>query len=185
MIHLNKNDRDVRIQVDESGANTPTDRASRTILDVANDIRSDETRTFAQDTTRLISESRDARDQSERMREILDVMKRLLSCMRDLTAKQKNIAMPVKDGVIVLIAAAEAMDEVRSAAIQPTRRTAAKERKEEAPVIRDRAEGMATPARKRRLRDSQGRIPHPREGGRIRTDSPQSPGGRRSRGQIV
>ena len=74
------------------------------------------------------------------MGEILDVMKHLLSCMRDLTAKQKYITMPVKDGVIVLIAAAEAMDEVRSAAIQRTRRTAAKERKEEAPVIRDWAE---------------------------------------------
>ena len=109
MIHLNKNDRDVGVQVDESGANTPTNRASRTILDVANDIRSDGIRTFAQDITRLISESRDARDQSERMGEILDVMKRLLSCMRDLTAKQKNIAMPVKDGVIVLIATAESM----------------------------------------------------------------------------
>ena len=62
MIHLNKNARDVGVQVDESGANTPTDRASRTILDVANDIRSDGTRTFAQDITRLISESRDAQD---------------------------------------------------------------------------------------------------------------------------
>ena len=62
--------------------------------------------------------------------------------------------MPVKDGVIVLIATAEAKDEVRSAAIQPTRRTAAKERKEEAPVIRDRAEAMATSSRNRRLRHS-------------------------------
>ena len=48
--------------------------------------------------------------------------------MRNMTSKQKNIAMPVKDGVIVLIAAAEAMDKARSAAIQPTRRTVAKER---------------------------------------------------------
>ena len=73
------------------------------------------------------------------MGEILDVIKRLLSCMRDMTSKQKNIAMPVKDGVIVLI-------EVRSATIQSTRRTAAKERNEEAPVIRDRAAGMASQA---------------------------------------
>ena len=103
MSQPNKSDRDVEVQISESRANTPTDRVSRTILDVANDIRSDGTRTFAQEITRLISESRDARDQSERMGEILHVMKRLLSCMRDMTAKQKNIAMPVKDGVIVLI----------------------------------------------------------------------------------
>ena len=51
------------------------------------------------------------------MGEILDVMKRLLSFMRDITSNQKNIAMPVKDREIVLTAAAEAMDEVRSAAI--------------------------------------------------------------------
>ena len=56
MIHLNKNDRDVGVQVDESGTNTPTDRASRTILDVANDIRSDGTRTFAQD---IVEQSRE------------------------------------------------------------------------------------------------------------------------------
>ena len=153
MSQPNKSDRDVEVQISESGANTPTDRVSRTILDVANDIRSDGTRTFAQEITRLISESRDARDQSERMGEILHVMKRLLSCMRDMTAKQKNIAMPVKDGVIVLIAAAEAMDEVRSSTIQP-HKTARKQTNEEAPVISDRAAGIATPGRKRRLRDS-------------------------------
>ena len=51
---------DVKVQISESGANTPTDRVSRTILGVANDIRSDGTRTFAQEITRLISESRDA-----------------------------------------------------------------------------------------------------------------------------
>ena len=87
------------------------------------------------------------------MGEILHVMKRLLSCMRDMTAKQKNIAMPVKDGVIVLIAAAEAMDEVRSSTIQP-HKTARKQTNEEAPVISDRAAGIATPGRMRRLRDS-------------------------------
>ena len=111
MTHPNKNNRNVEVQVSESGANTPTDRVARAILDEANAIKSNGTRTFAQNITRLISESRDVWDQSDRMGEILDVMKRLLSCIRDMTSKQRNIAMPVKDGVIVLIAAAEAMDD--------------------------------------------------------------------------
>ena len=53
--------------------NTPTDREARTILDVANDIRSDGTNTFAQEMARLVSESRETRDQSKRMGEILGI----------------------------------------------------------------------------------------------------------------
>ena len=113
----------------DRGMNTPTDRVVQTILDVANDIRSDGTNTFAQEITRLISESRETRDPSERMGDILGIMRQLLSCIRDMTSKQKNIAMSVKDGIIILTAATEAMDEIRPAVIQKTQgQTAANER---------------------------------------------------------
>ena len=94
----------------DGGTNTPTDRVAHKILDVANDIRSDGTNTFTQEMTLLISESREARDQSEGTGDILGIMRQLLSCMWDMTSKQKNIVMPVNDGIIMLSAATKAMD---------------------------------------------------------------------------
>ena len=72
------NDRDEGCNGIDGGTNTPTDRVTRTILGVANAIRSDATNTFAQEITRFMSESRETRDQSERMGDILGIMRQLL-----------------------------------------------------------------------------------------------------------
>ena len=118
----------------EGRANTLTDRVARTILDVANDSTSDGTSTFAQKMTRLIGECRDTWNQSERMRDILGVIKCLRGCMRDMTSKYINIAMPINDGIIVLTAAVEAINEIRSAATKSIQGgTAADKTNEEAP----------------------------------------------------
>ena len=63
------------------------------------------------------------------MRYILGIMRQLLSCMQDITSKQKNIALQVKDGRIIVTAATEAMDETRPAVIEKTQgQTAANKR---------------------------------------------------------
>ena len=142
----------------DGGTNTPTGRVAWTILGVANDIRSDGTNTFAKEIMRLISQSRETRDQSERMGDILGIMRQLLSCMRDITSKQKNIALPVKDGIIVLTAVTEAMDEIRTAVIQKTQGQTAANKINGAALTqmpKERVEGKtATPIIKRRLGDS-------------------------------
>ena len=82
--------------------------------------------------------------------------------MRDIASKPRNIALPVKDGIIILTAATEAMDEIRPAVIQKTQgQTAANKINGAAltQVSKERAEGQtATPIRKRRVGDRKRRL---------------------------
>ena len=137
----------------DGGTNTSTAPVARTTLDMANDIKSDRTNAFAQEMTRLISESRETRDQLERMGDILGIIRRLLSCIWGMPSKQKNIAKPAKDGIIILTTSTEAIDKIRPAAIQRTQGQMAASRRN---GVAEGAEGDCDPDQKAPIRGQPG-----------------------------